>query len=271
MTQRIGEVLFTPAQQLMIEDGAPACCFLTVEERRQGWEAHPPQAMAIVAPSAERRTPVDEKLLMELEQVKKAKTSARIILKQEDTTGKRWDVRRCRWIEDNLKGNMMSSYKDMTGPELAAAFNVMAASKAGLALGSKVVARFPDTATGVKRCEALAKLVGTSSQVPTKSEKLTKTRKPVQASLGQQPIAIEFGARNGTNREKLILALHANFKKIVPVNDLLLTVYGVNDESNTGALMMVMKGVYAMIATNKLPYEVRKVVGQGYGMFPKGD
>lgn len=261
----------TPAQQLMIEDGAPISCFLSAAERTQAWIDQPPQ---VIAPSAERRTPVDEKLLTELEQVKKAKTSvriARMLLKKEDTTEKRLDVRRCWWIEDNLKGNTMSSYKDMTGPELVAAFNVMAMSEAGLASGVRVVARFPDTATGVKRCETLAKLVGSYSEAPK-----TATVKPKKISSKvtepqQRPIAVEFGARNGTNREKLILALHANYRKMVPVNKLAEAVYGAADKHNEGALMMVMKGVYAMIATNKLPYEVRKFVGQGYGLFPKGE
>lgn len=65
-----------------------------------------------------------------------------------------------------------------------------------------------------------------------------------------------FGTREGSNREKLLEALAASQGKQVSVKDLMKAVY--RSTQKQGPLMMVMRGLYDMIAGNKLPFAVHK-------------
>lgn len=126
--------MLTKAQQLMVEDGAPLFCFLTTEQRMQSWLDHPPVAIPQDA-LAFRRTPVDPELLAELEVKRKAKASARIakmLLKKEDFSNKRWDARNNRWISEE---------KIMTDqPQAAVTEPKLKRAKAKVAPKKKIVA-----------------------------------------------------------------------------------------------------------------------------------
>lgn len=95
-----------------------------------------------------------------------------------------------------------------------------------------------------------------------KAAKPAKTEKKAVATNGsgvkQEKIAVEFDARAGSYREKLLVTLHNGFRKQVTVNALLKGVYGNMNTENKGALMMVMKGALATIKKNRLPYQIKK-------------
>lgn len=169
---------------------------------------------------------------------------------------------------------MEEDYVKMSGAELVSAYNKMAGSAEGVALQTRTVTRFADQATAVKRCLALASSIKARKEgLKGTSEKDVPAAKPVSTAApakkpatvkkeGAKPvqtgIAAEFEARAGTIREKLLLALHANFKKQVPLNTLLKATYGNLNTENKGALMMSMKGALLTIKNKKLPYEIKK-------------
>jgi hypothetical protein len=67
-------------------------------------------------------------------------------------------------------------------------------------------------------------------------------------------ISETFGCIPGTNREKLLLALHRNYRKQIAAPDLVKAVYGTRKDGSYGALAMVVRGLNIMIKKDRLPY-----------------
>jgi hypothetical protein len=85
-------------------------------------------------------------------------------------------------------------------------------------------------------------------------------------------ITEQFKTRAGTFREKLLLALHRNAGKQVPVPALLKSVYGRGTEADWVSLGMVVKGLEGMISKDRLPFKVEKQRVDGVltvGLHPK--
>jgi hypothetical protein len=133
---------------------------------------------------------------------------------------------------------MSKSVNEMTGPELVVEFNRLAGLN-----GGKSVKRFSTRKAALKRIAGF-----NSTKVSDKKKKEEKRSK----------IGVEFNVRSGTNREKLLEALNANYKKPVTKRDLLKAVYGSTSDENKSAVDMVMKGLYFMINKDKLPYKIVK-------------
>jgi hypothetical protein len=70
-------------------------------------------------------------------------------------------------------------------------------------------------------------------------------------------ISEQFNCVPGTNREKLLEALHRRAGKQVTSADLQKAVYGRKPQSH-GALMMIVKGLEGMIKKGRLPFQVKK-------------
>jgi hypothetical protein len=66
-----------------------------------------------------------------------------------------------------------------------------------------------------------------------------------------------FGAREGTNRAKLLARLARDIGRSVPVTALAKAVYGTSDAPRA-PLMMVMKGALATVADKKPGYKIIK-------------
>lgn len=160
---------------------------------------------------------------------------------------------------------MAKDYAEMSLAELAAAYN----KKSGL----PPIKKFKDKATGLKR---MAELMSKPPKMAAAESKLSDVvRKPAkvvkEGSANKR--AAEFGARVGSFREKLIIALDEHFKKQVSTPDLLKAVYGSKNTENGGALTMVLKGAQTMIEKNKLPYTLKKEKNEAkelsFGLYSK--
>lgn len=258
----------------MLEDGAPAALFMTQDQRRAAWALH-----------SERR--------------------AMISL----TTNTRGNL--TMPVAETNEVRKPKSFEEMSRPELIVAFNTMVNSTLGQELGAKPVQRFADTKVGIKRCEMLASSIkarasglkreedppvatkahsASEASTPKSEEKAmgasaakktaTKTTRAAKAKdagplpKGPAGVVAQFGARAGTNREKLLTKLAENIGKMVSFSDLITATYGrTNKEDNKGATAMVLKGVDIMIKAGKLPFELRKEKGENghisYGLFKK--
>lgn len=81
-----------------------------------------------------------------------------------------------------------------------------------------------------------------------------------------------FGARESSNRERLLTRLTESINKQVPLVELIKATYGNQKEENKGPLGMVLKGVQIMIDKGKLPYKLIKEKADGeisYGLHEK--
>ena len=277
----------TKSQKLMSKDGAPDICFMSEEQRRKLWEANPPRPMPMNDLAIKKSLdPATVKLMEELEETKKNKTSTRIrkmLSKKEDHTNDRWDSRKGKWVPINQENKPMISittntrgstkmatkdYADMSGPELVAAYNKRS--------GKPAIKKFKDKATGLA---AMAKLdtekaaaAKAAKSVSAAGDKPKTEKKEKEGSANK--LAAEFKARVGSFREKLIIAFDENYRKFVAVPDLLKAVYGSKNLENTGALTMVVKGAETMITKSKLPYELKKDKNKdtkeiSFGLWPK--
>jgi hypothetical protein len=136
----------------------------------------------------------------------------------------------------------------MSGPELVAAYNKMAKAN---------IKKFKDRATGLKRIaefekNGVAVVAPAAAKAPAKAAKEKVTKEPASASANK--LAAEFGARPGSFREKLLIALDDHYGKSVALPVLLKAVYGSQNTENVGALGMVIKGALKTIEKNSLPY-----------------
>ena len=134
----------------------------------------------------------------------------------------------------------------MNGTQLVAEYNRLASS-----VGAKPVKRFATRAAAVKRIAAIKAEASPATKAKVKKEKKTKEEK-------RSKIGVEFNVQSGSNREKMLEALHANYKKPVTVRDLQKSVYGSVSGDNKGAVNMVMRGMFVMITKGKLPYKIVK-------------
>lgn len=188
------------------------------------------------------------------------------------------NTRGCTKMSANL------SFATMDGPTLVRAFNEMANSDTGKELSARTVVRFADTKTGIKRCEMLASSIRArkeglsapepraAAKKPSPKAKAPAKEKTLGANTSANKLAAEFEARAGTNREKLLVALDASYRKLVPLNTLLKAVYGSQNTENKGALMMSIKGALLTIKNNKLPYQIKKEKNAekeiSFGLYP---
>lgn len=169
----------------------------------------------------------------------------------------------------------MSEFANMNGPQLVTTYNEMAA-KAGI----PVVKRFADRNSAIKRCLTLASKVkqGQEETVTTSAKENPVVKKSASASGtkangSSNKLAFEFGARLGTKRERLLIELHKNYRKQVPIKVLLKATYNrVNDEDK-GALAMIIRGATVTIKKNRLPYQIKKEKNEAkettIGLHPK--
>jgi hypothetical protein len=155
--------------------------------------------------------------------------------------------------------------------------------------------RFRDAATGAKRCEALAEAIEahrakvansepeaaaevTEPSPSKKKEKsMAKAKKKGKAAAPAKKVAAkrgngaekrdgvcgEFGTREGSFREKLLLALHAKRNKAVPLGDLAKAVYGNGSADSKSKVKAVIVGLNMMIENGKLPYKPVEYEGRG--------
>ena len=149
---------------------------------------------------------------------------------------------------------MTKVLSEMTGPELVAEHNRLAASN-----GAKPVKRFATRKAALKRIAEMK---------PAKGKKAKALKEDKRSKIGQ-----EFNVRAGTHREKLLDALHGNFKKVMTKRDLMKAVYGNVSDENKSAVQMVMNGLYFMIDKYKLPYKIMKQKNEQkeitFGLYPK--
>lgn len=159
----------------------------------------------------------------------------------------------------NTRGlTKMNKYETMSGPELAKAYNAMAATRPG----TKTVAKFRDRATALKRCKDLESAVANGGAKPAADAAATaasgkkKTGKTTTKKAGG--ITGEFGFRSGSSREKLLLTLYSAMGKQVAVASLARAVLGSASEAKVTELMAVSKGLPWRIKESKLAYEFKK-------------
>lgn len=155
---------------------------------------------------------------------------------------------------------MKTDFTSMTGPELVTVFNEMCTKAAEKGIDRfKPVQRFGTREKGITRCSTLyLALVKAGVRVNGDGPKAKAKGKSSKGNGAERTgIVAEFGTREGTNREKLLLALADNLNKPTSQTALIKAVYG-SKEGDSGALGMVMKGLFASIASNKLPYKIVK-------------
>jgi hypothetical protein len=180
---------------------------------------------------------------------------------------------------------------------------VTEANAVGLNGYKPIATRFRDAATGAKRCEALAEAIEahkakiasgeitaaspeaavveeapaaenqeTSKMARTATAKKAKKAAPAKkAAKAAAPkvekqrtgVVAEFGTREGTNREKVLLALYAKKNKPVTLNEVAKAVYGKGDDENRLKVKAVIVGLNMMIEAGKLPYKPVEYEGRG--------
>jgi hypothetical protein len=160
-----------------------------------------------------------------------------------------------------------------------------------------IATRFRDAATGAKRCEALAEAieahkakiasgevsepepeVEATSPPPKKEKSMAKAKKKGKAAAPAKKVAAkkgngaaekrdgicgEFGTREGSFREKLLIALYAKRNKAVPMSDLAKAVYGNQSADSKSKVKAVIVGLNMMIENGKLPYKPVEYEGRG--------
>lgn len=272
--------MLTKSQQMMVDDGLPESLLLSKEQRAEEWKNHPIKPMPKFDSVAKSQDQATLQLLAEMELNKKVEAKNRIskmLIKKEDRTGQHWDFRKAKWISDDGEKPMISittntrgatkmpaakDYAEMSGPELVAAYNKKS--------GKPPIKKFKDKATGLA---AMAKLMSKPSAATAPLSEIVRKVKPEPKEGSANKLAAEFGARVGSFREKLLIALDENYKKMVPVPELLKATYGSKNIENAGALTMVLKGAQTMIEKNELPYTLKKEKNEAkeisYGLFPK--
>jgi hypothetical protein len=180
---------------------------------------------------------------------------------------------------------------------------VTEASAIGLNGYKPIATRFRDAATGAKRCEALAEAIeahkakvasGEVTAAPPetageeeapsvenqeskpmartatakKAKKAAPAKKAAKVAAPKVErqrtgVVAEFGTREGTNREKVLLALYAKKNKPVALTEVAKTVYGKGDDENRLKVKAVIVGLNMMIEAGKLPYKPVEYEGRG--------
>lgn len=98
-------MMLTKAQRLMVEDGFPPELFLTAEQREQAWRDNPPRPFGQISdPKDEARKQLEQAIKAEANRKRDIRLSNLRAKKQRekiDTTGMRWDARRCKFVPDH--------------------------------------------------------------------------------------------------------------------------------------------------------------------------
>lgn len=165
--------------------------------------------------------------------------------------------------------------KLMNMAEVSTSALVAAHNAAAEMLGQKTVSKFQDRATAERRTRAMVSQItdlskrpepfreGEAAQPSAPVVQGTKEQASKPADTPKPSGALDFGERPGSKRERLIKILVRNRNEYVTLADLIGAVYGGNvnefmiDEMK-GPLMMVMKGMEAMIEKRKLPVKIVK-------------
>lgn len=252
-------------------DAIPAFLRISPVQRKKAWEKNPPRPMAVFTELVKERSKDEvaerEKIIKEIEEQKERKQRARFSKlkeRQQRLPGMIWNTNISRWVHPKQMREIMESNGNLSTTQLAEQFNELAKKT-----GDKPVKRFPDRKTAERRLSALKAKAGQTNGVKLKRIPKVKAAKEDNRSK----ISKEFGARVGTNREKLIQYLHDNFKKQVAITDVVKAVYGKADPALRAAVMMVAGGIPVMIKKQKLSYDFKKDKNEEkeltIGLYPK--
>lgn len=269
----------TPSQQAMFDDGCPLACF----EKTAPWEP----SLIRSAPVFEKPKidPAAEKLMVEIEEQKKLALvkSKKKSLPVVDRTRQRWDSRRNKWVSDdellrkhlmisittNTRGNTKmttKAFKDMSMAELVDAYNKVS--------GKSPIKKFETRTLGLKRLEAM-EVAGAIKEVKANkpvNTKAAKTSKPKEAKSEKTGILGEFGFRDDSPREKLLVAFNENMGKMVTMENLASQVLGSKSVDNVKMIKTLLAGITWRIKVSELAYEVKTEKEDGVvslGLFKK--
>jgi YD repeat-containing protein len=190
-------------------------------------------------------------------------------------------------MDDEAEGATKDQYNSL----------VAQAQEIGLDGYKPISTRFRDAATGAKRCEALAEAIEAhkaktaSGEVtqpkavateppPTKNKEksMAKAKKKGKATAPAKKVAAkkangaaekrdgicgEFGTREGSYKEKLLLALYAKRNKPVPIGDAAKAVYGNGSADSKSKVKAIVVGINMSIEGGKLPYKPVEFEGRG--------
>lgn len=98
-------VALTAGQMLMLEDGAPLICFLTTEQRAAYWKANPPKSVRFASAIKAREDALKAQRAAILEAERASVVKKKVVVPQEpaiDRTNMRWDMTRCKYVEDKF-------------------------------------------------------------------------------------------------------------------------------------------------------------------------
>jgi hypothetical protein len=159
-----------------------------------------------------------------------------------------------------------------------------------------ITTRFRDAATGAKRCEALAEAIeahkvkvasiqpepeAVATEPPpskkkeksmAKAKKKGKAAAPAKKTTAKRGngaaekrdgVCGEFGTREGSFKEKLVLALYAKRNKAVPIGDAAKAVYGNGSADSKSKVKAIVVGINMTIEASKLPYKPVEFEGRG--------
>jgi hypothetical protein len=121
----------------------------------------------------------------------------------------------------------------------------------------------PPPSRGEKMAKTAKKKKGKGKTKMAAAPKKAATKTAAKAANGRDGVVAEFGTREGTNREKLLLALNAKRNKPVKLDEVAKAVYGSGGAESRGKLKAVIIGLNVMIEEGKLPYKRVEYEGRG--------
>ncbi len=143
----------------------------------------------------------------------------------------------------------IKEFGKLSSKELVSAYNEMAGSRKGVALGlprNRPVSKFSSREIGIKRCLSMASSIKATSKAKGEGE-------------GEATVDKRKGVRPGSNRQKAIDCLMAAKGKLVTQEKLIKAVYGKFDPKFKGKMAMVLKGVVVTdIGARNMPYTLVK-------------
>ncbi len=145
----------------------------------------------------------------------------------------------------------------MNGPALIKAYNEAAAAQ-----NKPLVKRFGDMAAAMKRTAAI---LGPKVKTPKAAAAPKKTKAaaaPKKTKAVAKPKAKKSSddsiVRGGTKRDKLFNYMNKHVGEFLPISKLMQATYGESHKGLKGPLMMVMKGLRGVIATNRMGLKIEK-------------
>ncbi len=231
---------YSAGQRHLVDDGFPPGLLLTAEERRAAWARIPgPRSWSGTNRQGELTTQKETEVIARKTNMRS--TSA--------------IVTDAKTIPGSGNSGAMD-YREMDIGQLVAAHNSLATRA-----GTSHATDFPSLLAGILACQALEKKLAApqtpagekETDVAKKAKKAAATTsKKVAAVDNRTAICKDFGAREGTNRQKLIDCVFGAGAKGAKRAVALKAVYGSANEKNAGAMDMVWKGVPDMIARERL-------------------